>query len=378
MTFAARIPHGGEVVLPDASSTLVRLRTFHTLDALRGVAACAVVLYHAAFIFGMAQPAEGQIAVDLFFVMSGFIIAHRYDADLRRGMTLAHFAKLRLIRLYPLFLLGMVLGVVPAVIAVSAGIHDASHIGLVKSFPLAVFMLPSHFAWPQIEEIYPLNYVAWSLALEIVVNIAYAATHRWWTIRRIALLLAIAFAGLCVCAWAFDGLYGGFAWPHAPVGVVRVLYGFGAGAFLSRLFDRRAYAIRVPWWLLLVVVSAIFFLHVPVARPAWELFAIAVLMPMVVAAAATSEPPPALQAPCAIAGIYSYVLYSLHVPLVGFFLRGETRAHLDVRKQTPTDALLFVLLLAVSCVVAHHVYDKPVRRLLAARLMPRRGAQGKS
>ena len=50
--------------------------------------------------------------------MSGFIIAFRYDDDLRNGLSAADFLVLRLIRLYPLFLLGACLGLVPALVAV--------------------------------------------------------------------------------------------------------------------------------------------------------------------------------------------------------------------------------------------------------------------
>ena len=105
----------------DASIAPVRIRTFHTLDALRGVAAAAVLLFHAAFMYAIAPPAEGQLAVDLFFVMSGFIIAYRYDRDFARGMAVSAFVRLRLVRLYPLFFLGLVLGAVPPLAAFVTG-----------------------------------------------------------------------------------------------------------------------------------------------------------------------------------------------------------------------------------------------------------------
>ena len=92
-------------------------RTFHTLDALRGIAAMAVVLFHCSYFYGLPQPVEGQIAVDLFFVMSGFIIAYRYDARFAAGLGTLAFAKQRLIRLYPLFILGSLIGALPALIA---------------------------------------------------------------------------------------------------------------------------------------------------------------------------------------------------------------------------------------------------------------------
>ena len=167
--------HGLDATVADGTDALARTRTFHTLDALRGVAALAVVLFHAAFFYGMKAPAEGQIAVDLFFVMSGFIIAYRYDRDLRGGMGLKAFVRVRLVRLYPLYFLGAVLGVLPAVVAVASGDADWFHKGLVEAFPFHILMLPSWFVVPRIEELYPFNYVAWSLALEMLINVAYAS-----------------------------------------------------------------------------------------------------------------------------------------------------------------------------------------------------------
>ena len=364
----APVAHGIDAGLAVTSPTVARIRAFHTLDALRGVAALAIVFFHAAFVYGLAPPAEGQIAVDLFFVMSGFIIAYRYDTDLRRGLGVRRFALIRLIRLYPLFLLGTVLGVLPTLIAVLAGRGDALHRGLIESFPLALVMLPSRFALPTMQELYPLNYVAWSLALEIVVNIAYAATFRFWSVRHLVIVIASAFVGLCVCAGVYGRLKYGYAWPQVPVGLVRVVYGFAMGVLIFRLHAERPVAIRVPWWLLLAAAVSIFVFDPPAYRQVWEVFAVGVLVPAIVVAAVVSEPPRALRPACAVAGIFSYVLYSLHAPFVGLFLRGENRVHLDLHVQTPTEAATFTALILALCVVAHVAYDQPVRRWLTRRL----------
>jgi peptidoglycan/LPS O-acetylase OafA/YrhL len=363
--------HGQDVQRSGAPAALARARTFHTLDALRGVAALSVVLFHCAFIYGIAPPAEGQIAVDLFFVMSGFIIAYRYDADLAAGLTVARFTRLRLIRLYPLFFLGSVLGALPAAMAIASGHGDGFHAELVESFPLAIFMLPSHLAAPRMGELYPLNYVAWSLALEIIVNIAYAATHRFWTTRRLVVAIAAGFLGLVGCAIAYGTLSIGFDWANAPGGCVRILFGFAMGVLIFRLASRERGAFTPPWWVLLVVASLVFFVDPAKVcgaawfKPLWELVAVSVVVPAIVVAAIRTEPPREVQGACALAGLFSYVLYSLHVPFVGFFLRGEDRLHLGTRVQSSSEALVFTILLVALCVVAHAAYDKPVRRGLS-------------
>lgn len=372
--------HGADAAMADTPARLARYRTFHTLDALRGVAAVAVVLFHAAFVYGIAPPAEGQIAVDLFFVMSGFIIAYRYEDDLRDSLGLAGFLKVRLIRLYPLFLLGAVLGTLPPLVAIASGHGDVLHRGLSASFPFALFMLPSRYAMPQLGELYPLNYVAWSLALEILVNIAYAATFRFWTMRRLAALVGVAFAGLCACAVFYGTLNLGFDWSNAPGGLARILFGFPVGVLIFRLYDREVFVPRVPWWALLALALAIFFFDPPWGKPVWELFAVSVLVPSIVVAAIASEPPKAARGACALAGIFSYVVYSLHAPFVGFFLRGEERLHLDLQAQSPAKAFVFTVLFLALCLVAHLAYDKPIRRLLSRRptsraRLPRRPVQ---
>ncbi len=370
--------HGADAAVSDTSAALASVRTFHTLDALRGLAAVAVVLFHTAFIYGIARPAEGQVAVDLFFVMSGFIIAHRYG-DPCRAMSLASFIKVRLIRLYPLCLLGSVLGVVPLVLAMAAGHHDAVHRGLVASFPLAVAMLPSPFAMPTIDEIYPLNYVVWSLSLEIIVNIVYAATISFWSPRRLVMLLAAAFVALCVCAWWYGTLHGGFDWANAPLGPPRAIYGFAMGVLIHQLHIRQVHLNRrlgfpAPWWALVVICGAMFFCNAPFGRAWWELFLVTIAVPVIVVAAVGSEPPRAARSACAIAGVFSYVVYSLHMPLVGFILRGEDALRLDSHKQTATEAMIFTALLVALCLVAHYAYDKPVRRFLSRSLAAKRYA----
>ncbi len=58
-----------------------------TLDAMRGLAAVAVIFWHLNFIGPLAQ--SGYLAVDFFFVMSGVVIARAYQARLDRGLRSA-------------------------------------------------------------------------------------------------------------------------------------------------------------------------------------------------------------------------------------------------------------------------------------------------
>ncbi|MFX8945840.1 acyltransferase family protein, partial [Acinetobacter baumannii] len=62
-------------------------RSFATLDGLRGVAALLVVYHHEHLAGIVGAPAGAYLAVDLFFLMSGFVIAHAYEARLEQGLS---------------------------------------------------------------------------------------------------------------------------------------------------------------------------------------------------------------------------------------------------------------------------------------------------
>lgn len=86
---------------------------YEILDGLRGVASVIVVLFHLLETYS-AGPAyqvinHGYLAVDFFFVLSGFVIGYAYD-DRWNRMTTWGFFKRRLVRLHPMVLMGTVLG----------------------------------------------------------------------------------------------------------------------------------------------------------------------------------------------------------------------------------------------------------------------------
>jgi peptidoglycan/LPS O-acetylase OafA/YrhL len=79
---------------------------FATLDGLRGVAAIAVTSLHFRFELGKFLLPHSYLAVDFFFVLSGFVLAYAYEDRLSEGMKPIQFLRLRVIRLYPLYLIG--------------------------------------------------------------------------------------------------------------------------------------------------------------------------------------------------------------------------------------------------------------------------------
>lgn len=91
------------------------------LDGLRGVAALVVLGFHVFEAFATSPFDQkfnhGYLAVDFFFMLSGFVIGYAYDARWRGngnpgGMTTADFFKRRLVRLHPMICVGALLGIV--------------------------------------------------------------------------------------------------------------------------------------------------------------------------------------------------------------------------------------------------------------------------
>src|ERR1700754_1815377 len=90
--------------------TSVAHHRYHTLDAMRGVAALSVLLYHWRPQLPWILFGSGYLAVDLFFLLSGFIIAHAYDEKLAKGLGFLDFLALRLMRLCPMLAFGTAIG----------------------------------------------------------------------------------------------------------------------------------------------------------------------------------------------------------------------------------------------------------------------------
>ncbi len=372
----ARPVHGADALAAEAAPPLARLRTFHSLDALRGLAAAIVLLFHASFVYSITMPPEGYLAVDLFFVMSGFIISHRYDRDFADGMGVRAFLAVRLVRLYPLFLLGTLLGLLPSLATLALQGPTRLHEAMLSALPPALLMLPSRALLPDLKVLYPLNLVSWSLAMEMLVNFAYAALFRRLTITVLAAAATAGFVGLCACAACWGTLQAGFEWPHAAGGLARILFGFAAGVLIRRLAARGLALPPIPWPVPLIAALVLFCTPPLVGGLAWELAGGTGVVPLIVAAAVAGEPPRALHGACALAGVASYVVYSLHVPLIGLLLRAQTRLHIDPTRQGAGSALAFTAMLALACLAAHHLYDKPVRRRLSRALAGGREGAG--
>lgn len=192
-------------------------RHLHSLTPLRGIAALWVVLYHYSFqYFPNLHPdrythlvQKGYLAVDLFFMLSGFVLTHVYHDSFSRSVADKYwsFLKARIARLYPLHLAVLLLFVATAltfraVEYAATGSFPAIPLKGAESVGALVanlFMLQglhaSMLSW---------NYPAWSISLEFMAYLVFPFALPWvWrsAARTQVLLAAGAFATLALLAW---------------------------------------------------------------------------------------------------------------------------------------------------------------------------------
>lgn len=227
-------------------------RTFVALDGLRGVAAIMVALRHAPFLWAIPATPTGwmrnsYLAVDLFFVLSGFVLEHAYGRRFREGMSLRAFMLARLQRLYPLYALAFIL----ALPFLFGQLRDGA-LGPAQAmieFLCGALMLPTpNFAHPQ-ADLYPLNFAAWSLFFELLANLLFAAFGRRLGTKSLIWLVGGSALALVVCAmagWLGFGievdkrgvLGGGPSWETFGAGGLRVVFSFFAGVLIYRFHER--------------------------------------------------------------------------------------------------------------------------------------------
>ena len=160
--------------------------TFDVLNGLRGVAAIAVVNMHMSAYFGIVHSANVAPAVDFFFVLSGFVISYAYEGKLASGLFWNRFFVARIIRLYPLYLIGLILGG----LVVWFLEHPVNPARFFSTLGLNLFMLPYPLAMDaNTTPLFPINFPAWSLFVELVANLVYAALAPRLSNRLLAVIV---------------------------------------------------------------------------------------------------------------------------------------------------------------------------------------------
>lgn len=341
-----------------------------TLDGMRGIAAISVLMLHIGnwvehrWIFS-----HGYLAVDFFFCLSGFVMAHAYGERLKNKMSFREFALQRLIRLYPVIFLGMLLGALyyTALVTLTRYPHPFGIADIGTAFALSVLLIPFYFV-PSVVGIgiYPLNSPFWSIFFEVVANLVWA---RFLVRVPPAIIFGVAaLLGLLLFPF-YDTLEGGALIDQFWIGLLRVVVGFSAGLYVHKLFaEGRLREVAVNPFLLLAILFAL--LAVPKVVGVWyDMACTLVVFPVLVLLGTRAKPQG--RAVLQWLGAISYPLYGTHRPLclLLIFVAGPRLFQGDLK--TPVTILLGLL---VSLLAAHFVFkhfDEPVRKLLRERLLGR-------
>jgi peptidoglycan/LPS O-acetylase OafA/YrhL len=344
------------------------------LDGLRGVAAIAVVIYHFTSPTNFPLMRGAFFAVDLFFCLSGFVIAEVYGRRLVAGLSAGEFMARRLIRLYPLYFAGLIIGCAALCIKTAIGQSDYSIWELVTAIQCNLLFLPypgdNNFlilgAFKR-GVLFPTNFAAWSLFFELVVNIVFVRTAKlkmkyFYYIAAGSFILyffAIISTGTQP-GWGRDNILGGFP---------RVFYGFFAGVAVESLIRRQMNPARrlVPRdFPAAVGIATLVLLIGLLASPIGLTYLISLLAaPLFVYCAVRVRVGRRFGALCAGLGWLSYPLYCLHGPIFGLM---EGLAAWWGLALTPAAmaALAGGVTLGAATALTHW-FEEPTRRFLSMR-----------
>ena len=350
------------------------------LDGLRGVAAIIVVTFHLSEPLGTGHldilVNHGYLAVDFFFLLSGFVIGYAYD-DRWRTMTIGTFLKRRIERLQPMVVLGMTLG------GLGFYFTDSTLWPLIHTVPLWKLLLVLLIGYTVLpvplsldirgwQEMHPLNSVGWSLFFEYVANILYAIGIRKLSkpaLGALVFVAALALAHLAITSPAGD-VSGGWTLnvEQVRIGITRTLYPFFAGLLLSRLAKPTRIQHAFLWCSLLLAL-VLYMPRIGGAAHVWlnglyEAVCIILVFPLIVYLGASGVLHTPAARLCSFLGNISSPLYLVHYPLVYFYVAWISNHKGITLAQAWPYALLLLLASIALAYASLKWYDEPVRKWL--------------
>ena len=368
---------------------------YELLDGLRGVAALLVIWYHVfegyAFAGGgsIVTVNHGYLAVDFFFMLSGFVISYAYDDRWEKTMSLKDFFKRRLIRLHPMVIMGAVIGLI--FYYLQGGVKwDGTEVPVslvMLSFLLAILFVPViPCASCDIRgngEMFPLNGPSWSLFFEYIGNILYALfirrfSNKVLTVWTVLLGLGLGYFALFdVAGYGFIGVGWTLDTPNFIGGLLRMLFPFSLGMLLARNF--KPVKIKGAFWICTIILVALF--HVPniTAKGAisyngvFEILTITLIFPILIGLGASGKTTDNLTARLSkFLGNISFPVYMVHYPLMYLFYSWLIENKHYTFGETWQIALIVMAGSVVIAWLCLKCYDEPVRKWLTKKFLSKK------
>jgi peptidoglycan/LPS O-acetylase OafA/YrhL len=352
---------------------------FETLDAMRGVAALAVMAFHFLWNTRFHLFSQAFYGVDFFFCLSGVILVHSYERKIAGGMTFAQYMRRRAIRLYPFYFIGFALGSV-LLIFYSTGSRDIGFHPI--DYALSIFAgaialpYPNPGAFPFVGDstipgpVFPTNIPAWSLFFEMIASAAlYVMVRSRTKLQRIVIPSCLLWLALWIfygsenMGWGTENFFGGFP---------RTAFMFFLGAAIYRWFRRQPHRISLsPWVLLILIAGALAappLFHNPGARMA-QIAALTLFSPCAVWLGLMIEERSEPRRVFLYLGRMSYGIYAVHWPI--YHLLALVLGCWPSTRWIADAPILFAgaagaIVLALAHLLTSYV-DEPVRRWLAKR-----------
>jgi len=361
---------------------------YEILDGLRGVAAVLVVLFHVFEVHSHGDHTKqiinhGYLAVDFFFLLSGFVLGYAYD-DRWNKMTLKDFFKRRVIRLQPMIIIGSVIGALLFYFQDSpdmgwGGIHEVSvwKMLLVMLIGFTLFPVGKGLDIRGWSEMHPLNGPAWSLFFEYIANIVYALFLRRTT-KLVLSVLVLAAAGITIhyaLTNANGNIIGGWSIDDPTqlrIGFTRLAFPFLAGLLLARVGKLRYTKNAFFSASLLLVI----FLSVPhlggdnnIWNRVYECFGLIILFPFIIWLGAGGKVSGKKASKvCKFLGDISYPIYITHFPIAYVYMAYVTNNRLTL-EQSWHYGLLVVVAAIVVAYLSMKFYDLPIRDWLRKKFL---------
>ena len=332
---------------------------------------------------------HGYLAVDFFFMLSGFVISYAYDDRWKRNLNIGRFFQRRLIRLHPMVLMGAAVGAITFCLqgAVQWDGTAISSPQILLAILCAMLFIP---ALPGLSyevrgngEMFPLNGPSWSLFFEYIGNILYALFIRRLSTRALTVLTVLLGAALSWFALTDVSGYGsiGVGWTLDSAnfvgGMLRMLFPYTMGLLLSRHF--KPFKVRGAFWICSVALLVLFLVpYIAGMQPVclngiYEMVCVIVVFPILVwTGASGTTTDKRSTAICSFLGDLSFPLYVVHYPLMYLFYAWLIRSGLHCFTDTwPVVIVVYVgsIVVAVLCL---KLYDEPLRHWLARRFVSKK------
>jgi peptidoglycan/LPS O-acetylase OafA/YrhL len=354
---------------------------FDVLDGLRGVAAIMVLLFHIFETYSIVNKTplligHGYLAVDFFFLLSGFVIGYAYD-DRWGRLSARDFLKRRIVRLHPMVAAGMILG---ACLFYFGASPEYSLIAGTPVWKMLFYLLLGLFLIPTPpsadirgwRESYTLDAPCWSLFFEYAANILYALFVRKFSRTALAILVAAAACVTFAVTLAHGSVSGGweFEGKHLGIGFMRLIFPFFAGLLLHRIGKLRTVR-RGFLWCSLTLVAVLVVPGIGDAA-AWknglyEALVVVFVFPVIVYSGAGAKMKGRRGAGlCKFLGNISYPVYLVNYPIIYMFTGWISRTKYSFAESWQMALLVFAATMALSWMLMKW-YDAPVRARLTEK-----------